>query len=238
VSGIPGVGKSTFGQALAKFFDPNFESNQICFTAKEFKDKTSNGTTGQAFILDESFADLNSSLSKNPEFVALVNHLQLIRQKNLFLILILPDFFSLAKNIALFRSSHLFVPYSEDYSHGDVAIFDREAKRKLYVKGKPYVDYQAEPPNFRCDFKGHWFCNLEDYLARKDKHLKSLAQVKEKGKRASQQRDLAFYYLKEATGKTDKELAEMMMMPESTVQDAVERGKVRVESLKPMKNDN
>ena len=74
VSGIPGVGKSTFAQALAKFFDPKFESKQICFTAQEFKDKTSNGNKGQAFILDESFADMNTSLTKDPEFVATINH--------------------------------------------------------------------------------------------------------------------------------------------------------------------
>ena len=106
VSGLPGVGKSAFAQALAKFLDPNFTSKQITFTGKEFREKTTDGTLGQAFILDESFADMNSTLYKDPEFVATINHMQLIRQKGLFLIIVLPDFFSLSKNIAIFRASH------------------------------------------------------------------------------------------------------------------------------------
>lgn len=231
VSGIPGVGKSTFAQVLAKFFDPNFESWQICFTAEEFKEKTSNGNKGQAFILDESFADLNSSLSRSPEFVALVNHLQLIRQKNLFLILVLPDFFSLAKNIALFRSSHLFVPYSVEYKHGDVAVFDREAKRQLYIKGKPFVDYQAAPPNFRCDFQGHWFCDVEDYKKRKDEHLKSMSKVKEVSKRATQTRDVLAFLLHERAKVTIKEISEMVKLPFDTVANWIPKGRQRYDLL-------
>src|SRR3990167_2523310 len=181
ISGLPGVGKSTFAQALAKYLDPSFESWQICFTGSEFRNKTINGTKGQAFVPDESFADINTPLSKGPEFIATVNHLQLIRQKNLFLILILPDFFSLSKNVAIFRASHLFVPYSEDYNHGDVAIFDRETKRELYIKGKQFCNYQAALPNFRTDFQVSWFVDKEDYDKRKKEHLLTQSKIKEKG---------------------------------------------------------
>jgi hypothetical protein len=109
ISGIPGVGKSTFAQGLAKYLDPNFTSYQICFTAKEFITKTEAGKPGQAFILDESFADMNSTMYKDPEFVALLNHIQAVRQRNLYLLIVLPDFFTLIKNVAVFRASHLFV---------------------------------------------------------------------------------------------------------------------------------
>jgi adenylate kinase family enzyme len=237
VSGIPGVGKSTFAQALAKYLDPDFESKQICFTAKEFKDKTSVGEKGQAFILDESFADMNSNLSRSPEFIALVNHLQLIRQRNLFIILVLPDFFSLAKNIAIFRSNHLFVPYSVDYARGDVAVFDREAKRELYIKGKIFINYQASPPNFRTDYQGDWFCDLEDYLARKTKHLQELAQVKEKGAKAGHQRDILAALLHEKYKSHITELCGLVRASDSTVYGWIERGKVRIDSLKPPKSD-
>ncbi len=231
VSGIPGVGKSTFAQVLAKFFDPNFESWQICFTADEFKQKTSAGKKGQAFVLDESFADLNSSLSRSPEFIALINHLQLIRQKNLFLILVLPDFFALAKNIALFRANHLFVPYSVEYKHGDVAVFDREAKRQLYIKGKPFVDYQAVQPNFRCDFQGHWFCDVEDYKKRKDEHLIEQAKVKEKGVKAGLQRDTLVYLLHKETDMLLREIATQVGVSEDVVKQWHMKGKERYAKL-------
>lgn len=231
VSGIPGVGKSTFAQALAKFLDPDFESWQICFTADEFKEKTSKGEPGQAFILDESFAEMNSNISRSPEFIALINHLQLIRQKNLFLILNLPDFFSLAKNVAIFRSSHLFVPYSVEYGRGDVAVFDRESKRKLYVKGKPFIDYQVVEPNFRCDFQGEWFCDVEDYKKRKDEHLKEAAKVKEKGAKAGHQRDLLAYLWKRDSKMTNKEMSNVVGAIEETVCKWVQRGEARYTTL-------
>jgi len=227
ISGLPGVGKSTFAQALAKYLDPSFESWQICFTGSEFRNKTINGTKGQAFVLDESFADMNTSLSKDPEFIATVNHLQLIRQKNLFLILVLPDFFSLSKNIAIFRASHLFVPYSEDYSHGDVAVFDREAKRELYIKGKQFLNYQCYPPNFRCDYNKNWVVDEQDYLKRKEQHLIEQAKVKEKGQRAGMLRDLITYVLKQQTNWTNKEIGAAIKQNETTVDNWVIHGRER-----------
>lgn len=237
ISGLPGVGKSLLAQQIAKYFDENFKSYQICFTAKEFREKTISGEKGQAFILDESFADLNTSLSKDPEFTALINHIQLIRQKNLFIILVLPDFFSLAKNIAVFRSSHLFVPYADEYTHGKFAVFDRGKKRELYIKGKQFINYQAVEPNLRCDFYSDWFCNEEDYLKRKEQHLIEQAKVKEKGVKAGKQRDVICYLLKSMTNLTEKEISDMVRQPESTVGDWYRRGKEWYESKNPPKTD-
>lgn len=228
VSGLPGVGKSTFAQALAKFLDPTFDVDRICFTGTEFREKTTLGSKGQAYVLDESFADMNTSLSKDPEFIATVNHMQLIRQKNLFLILVLPDFFSLSKNIAIFRASHLFVPYSEDYSHGDVAVFDREAKRELYIKGKQFLNYQAYPPNFRCDFQMHWFVDEEEYKRRKEQHLVEQAKVKEKGQKAAAIRDILAAVISNELDWTYEQIGSVAHSPKSTVEGWVQRGRKRL----------
>jgi adenylate kinase family enzyme len=228
VSGLPGVGKSTFAQALAKYFDNEFQSWQICFTGREFREKTINGKKGQAFILDESFADMNTSLSKDPDFISTMNHLQLIRQKNLFLILVLPDFFSLSKNLAIFRTRHLFVPYSVNYSRSDVAVFDREAKRKLYVKGKKFCDYQASEPNFRTDFRVKWFCDEEDYLKRKAEHLKDQSKTKDKEKRACVMRDKLAYWWHIHEKISGEAMAKLINEPERTVYEWIEYGKDRL----------
>lgn len=232
VSGLPGVGKSTFAQALAKYLDPTFHVDRICFTGREFRDKTIEGEKGQAFVLDESFADMNTSLSKDPDFIATVNHLQLIRQKNLFLILVLPDFFSLSKNIAIFRASHLFVPYSVDYSHGDLAVFDREGKRELYIKGKQFLNYQAQEPNFRCDFNMKWFVDHKKYEEKKLQHLKEQSKVKEKGVKAGFQRDIFAYMLCEQLNMTHKALGDLVGVADSTVDNWVKDGRDRYIRLK------
>ena len=231
VSGIPGVGKSTFAQSVAKYLDPNFESWQICFTAKEFREKTSVGKKGQAFILDESFADMNSTLSKDPEFIATMNHLQLLRQKNLFIFLILPDFFSLNKTIAVFRASHLFVPYANEYNRGTVAVFGRDTKRTLYFKGKQFCDYHAAEPNFRTVFQGHWFCDFADYENRKNEHLLSQTIVKEKDMRSRIQRDkIAGAYVLDLKA-TARALSERVKENERTVEEWVNKGKERLNRL-------
>lgn len=232
VSGLPGVGKSTFAQALAKFLDPTFNVDRICFTGREFRDKTVQGSIGQAYVLDESFADMNTSLSKDPDFIATVNHMQLIRQKNLFIILVLPDFFSLSKNIAIFRASHLFIPYSVDYTHGDVAVFDRETKRELYIKGKQFLNYQAVQPNFRTDFQMGWFVDEEIYKQRKEQHLIEQSKVKEKGAKASNQRNLLCYLLHKETKMTLKQIATAVYSTEDAVKQWHSEGVTRFKELK------
>jgi len=181
IAGIPGAGKSTLAQQICKYLDPNFSIDNICFTMKEFREKTSVGTKGQAFMLDESFADLNAQLTRDPQFIATMNHMQVIRQKGLFLILVLPDFFSLSKNIAIFRSSHLFVVYAETYKRGRFSAFDREAKRELYIMGKPYVNYQCVQPNFRGAFGKEWFVDFQEYEKKKHDHLLSQVTIPKKG---------------------------------------------------------
>lgn len=232
VGGIPGVGKSTFAQGIAKFLDPNFEQDQICFTAKEFIHRTENGKKGQAFVLDESFADMNSSLYKDPEFVALLNHIQAVRQKNLYLLIVLPDFFTLIKNVAVFRASHLFVPYTKDYSRGDVAVFDRETKRQLYFKGKKECDYKAIHPNFYTDFQMHWFCDKVEYDKRKLNHLLEQKKVKDKGTKMGHQRNVMTYLLHKLVGTTETDIAKMVDLPISTISDWISKGKERHEGFK------
>ena len=233
IDGVTGVGKSTFAQAIAKFLDPNFESWQICFTGKEFREKTSNGKKGQAFMLDESFADMNTSLSKDPDFIATMNHMQLIRQKNLFLILVLPDFFSLSKNLAIFRSRHLFVPYSQSYSRGDVAVFDREAKRDLYIKGKKFCNYQASQPNFRTDFHTNWLIDEAEYLKRKDQHLKDQSKPVENEDKAGVNRDIVAACWHINGNITEKDMAKHLNKPVRTVERWVQHGKVWLNSFNP-----
>lgn len=195
IAGIPRVGKSTFAQQIASYLDPTFNIDRFCFTAREYIEKSSKLTKGQAIILDESFADLNTNLSRSPEFVALINHMQVIGQNNLFHILVLPDFFSLAKNVALFRASHLFVIYAVDYNRGRFAAFGRENKSKLYEDGKRYTNYQAVEPNFRGRFVSKWLVDEEEYNKRKKKHQMEQAKTPIKIHRWVKQRNKLIRYM-------------------------------------------
>jgi adenylate kinase family enzyme len=231
VSGLPGAGKSTFAHQICKSLDPTFNEDRICFTAKDFREKTSFGNKGEAYMLDESFADMNANLSRDPEFIATVNHLQLIRQRNLFLILVLPDFFSLQKTIAIFRSSHLFVVYATDYDRGSFAVFDRGTKRELYIKGKQFLNYQIIPPNFRGNFSDEWFINFDKYEKEKLKHLQEQATVREKETKHSIQRDFFVAFINKEYNMPIMDIVRRFNLPEATVRRWVNRGIKRLEEF-------
>lgn len=116
---------------------------------------------------------MNTKVSRSSEFVKIMNHLQLIRQKGLFIILCLPNFFDLNKGIAIFRTTHLFVVYHDKFRRGFFGAFGRDSKRMLYVKGNKYVDYNCIKPNFKGRFTKEWIANQKLYDEMKLNHLKS-----------------------------------------------------------------
>jgi len=217
ISGIPRVGKSTLAQQIACYLDPTFNIDRICFTAKEYIEKSSKLTKGQAIILDESFADLNTNLSRSPEFAAILNHMQVIGQNNLFHILVLPDFFSLAKNVALFRASHLFVVYAEDYNRGRFAAFGRRKKSKLYEDGKKYSNYQAVEPNFRGRFVGKWLINEDEYKERKKEHQIKQAKVLVKIPKYLKQRNKLIRYIYHNLNMKEEDIATVIGITRSAI---------------------
>lgn len=153
VAGLPGDGKSTFVRGPAKYLDPNFSEKNIVFTADQFIEITNTCPENSAICLDESFEALNTKVSMSKDFRKIINHLQLVRQRHLFIFLLLPDFFSLSKHIAIFRSSTLFVVYSnEDGERGRYVVFGRKEKKNLFIKGAKWINYNAYPSNYRAKF--------------------------------------------------------------------------------------
>jgi len=172
VTGKVGLGKSVFAQQIAKFFDEDFTLDKVCFSADEFIKVTTECPKGSAVILDESFESLNTKVGMSPDFLKIINHLSIIRQRNLFLILVLPDFFDLNKTVALNRSHHLFYVYGEKFGdRGDFEVFSSDNKRMLYIKGGKFRDYRAWKPNFRGHFSNSRVLDRIEYENKKKKHL-------------------------------------------------------------------
>jgi ABC-type dipeptide/oligopeptide/nickel transport system ATPase component len=183
VAGLPGSGKSTFARTIARYCDHNFNLSKVAFTANEFIKLTNNVEDYSAVILDESFQSLNTRVTMTPAFIKIINHLQIIRQKHLFIILCLPNFFDLTKGVAVFRASHLFLTYDTKVGRrGQFVAFDRSRKRRLYVKGNKYMNYYAVDANFRGRYtKNTMIMPEEAYEKRKLAHLLAQEQkVKEK----------------------------------------------------------
>lgn len=222
VCGNPGVGKSNFAQSMARYCCEWFDESYICFTAEEFIHLTNTCKDNSAIILDESFAALNTRVSKSSDFVKIINHIQLIRQKNLYVFLCLPNFFDLAKGVAIYRSQHLFVCYSPKYGQrGSFAAFDRDSKKNLYILGSKFMNYNATRPNFRGRFTKSKCIDQEKYEALKRKHLMDQGEVQDSKNQRS--RDLYIKWLSENTELSHDQIAAIGHLTRKTIYNTLHR---------------
>lgn len=143
VDGEEGCGKSVLAMQFASLLSPGFNLEHVVFNSQDFirlirDPKTKKGT---CIVLDEAFnaANARASLSDiNRAMIALATEM---RQKNLFVILVLPTFFDLDKYFALWRTRilvHVYFTPNEDRRY---IVFDKQSKKLLYLSGKKTYDY-------------------------------------------------------------------------------------------------
>jgi hypothetical protein len=141
--GEEGVGKSVLAMQHAALLDPNFNIENVVFTSEQFikKIKDPNTKKGTCIILDEAFNAANSRAALtevNRSMIALATEM---RQKNLFVILVLPTFFDLDRYFALWRCRALFHVYFTPEEDRHYVTFDKVSKKLLYLSGKKQYNY-------------------------------------------------------------------------------------------------
>lgn len=159
IDGGEGTGKSTIGLQLAKAYDPTFCLDNVCFNAEEFRDAIFKAKRGQAIVYDEAFTGLSSRSSLSAVNRVLVSLMMQMRQKNLFVIIILPTFFLLDKYVALFRTRVLFHVYESGGRRGYFRVYNKKKKRLLYLIGKNTYSYSSGSKKTRVftKFKGRFY---------------------------------------------------------------------------------
>ncbi len=147
ISGYPGSGKSKLASQTATILDPSFDENRMHQTTESFIKAVEAETEPlKCHVLDEAWDGLSSSAVRKEIGKLFVNLLNVVRQKRLYIIIVLPDFFELSKHIAIFRTRWLFHCYGENFGDvGSFAGFGIQAKKMLYIKGKPFLNYNAHP---------------------------------------------------------------------------------------------
>jgi hypothetical protein len=176
--GGEGTGKSVFVQQAAYYCDPTLTLDRITFTPREFREAVMKAQPYQAVVYDEAFTGLNSRAAMSIINRALVSMLAEIRQKNLFIFVVMPTFFDLDKYVALWRSRGLFHIYTGDnFARGLVAFYNIDKKKDLYIQGKKFYSYTQPRPNFVARFPNHY---TVDKAAYKLKKLHSLSDREKK----------------------------------------------------------
>jgi len=143
IDGVEGGGKSILAQQVGYYLDPKLDVENIVFTGEEFIERaTAIDEKYRVIIFDEAFAGLSSRAAMSSINKNITRMLMEIRQKNLFLILILPTFFELDRYAAIFRSRCLIHVKADHFQRGDWDMYGYTKKKNLYMYGKKYYNYR------------------------------------------------------------------------------------------------
>lgn len=149
VDGNEGSGKSWLAIQAAYYCDPTLTLDRVAFTPKEFRTCVMRADKYQSVIYDEAFTGLSSRATMTYINRTLVNMLAEIRQKNLFVFIVMPTFFDLDRYAALWRSRGLIHVYTgQGFKRGYFAFYNTDRKKHLYIEGKKYYSYYKPKPNF------------------------------------------------------------------------------------------
>lgn len=166
------------------------------------------------YILDEAreATDSRSQLSfMNKLFSQILTR---IAYKNHFLLLVLPDFFSLAKEYATDHSDYLVNCFlNENYEKGYFKFYNRKQKELLYLFGRRllgnYARYGAANACFDGRFQDYFPFDRKKYNLLKEKAMLDMAR-REKETSLMNQRDVLVHILKEEKEITTIELSELL----------------------------
>lgn len=210
--GEEGVGKSVLAMQHARILDPNFNLTQVVFTSDEFIKIIKDPKTkkGACIVLDEAFnaANNRASLTEvNRSMIALATEM---RQKNLFVLLVLPTFFDLDKYFALWRCRALFHAYFTPDEDRHYIVFDKVSKKLLFLHGKKTYDYTYPKAPFPpCKWFNDYVVDEEDYRAKKAEAFKKRT-VSNQARTWLMQRNVVIKHVMRSYGYTAEQLNEIL----------------------------
>lgn len=141
IDGYEGTGKSTFAQQIGRYLDNSLSLDKICMTADEFKQAIINAKKFDCIIYDEAVMGLSSSESITRIGRLLKSMMMQMRQKNLYVIIIIPTFFELNKYAVLSRAKILFRTYKHNGRKGSFVGYNQKDMKFMYLKGKKMHSY-------------------------------------------------------------------------------------------------
>ena len=165
-----GTGKSVFGTQIGEAWsdimkkthniDVPFTMNNVVFRPKDLIERAFKVPRYSCILLDEwEDATYWSELG-----MTLRQFFRKCRQLNLFMIVIIPNWFQMPMSYAISRSIFAIdVRFENGFERGYFYFYDFEKKRELYVKGKREHNYRAAHHVFAGRFINGYGVNEEEY---------------------------------------------------------------------------
>ncbi len=194
-----GTGKSVFVQQLAEAylsevnkqhgFDLELTMNNIVFRPQDIIKRSFQVPRYSVIICDE-WEDANywSELG-----TTLRQFFRKCRQLNLFILIIIPNFFQLPMSYAISRSVFFVdVRFSGEFDRGFFSFYNFKKKKSLYIKGKKQQNYDVVQANFPGRFVDGYVVNKEEYLKSKREDLEHQEELEKKPMTETQLKSLFF----------------------------------------------
>lgn len=176
IDGMERSGKSTLGFTIGWYLsEGKITLNNVASDTDDAIRKCTELPDGSILILDEGSLIFSSKDTMRKEQKQLIKILNVIGQKNMVFIIILPSFFDLNKFVAVSRSRMLLHVYAnKQMQRGRYCYFGEKKKKILYEYGKKHFNsYRYPKANFVGAFYDFFpFDNLEEYKNLKKVSLK------------------------------------------------------------------
>ena len=181
VDGPEGSGKSVFAGQVACFLDRDHHidvEKQVCFTPDAVRKAILTLPPGKSIWWDEARRGLNRRRSTHDVNLEMTDLLAECRQNNLFLVIVMPSFYDMDMNVAVWRTRALMHTwYDMDPStpqtplrRGYCRFYNEEGKKKLYTNPlyrKSYYYPYLKGDSFEFSFPHHYVVNEEAYRRKK-----------------------------------------------------------------------
>ena len=221
IVGGEGTGKSTLASQLCAIVSPqSFGEKTMCFKIQDFIERVRNSKKGDSFQLDEGAMFLFAKESMSKESREIEKLFQLIRQRNLNIVVCIPRFFDISKYMRTHRIDLLlWIPTKGKYSY---TAFRERAINLINKK----ESMRIHPPS-GTTWRGYWNkefpelngYGLKQYIKNKTEHFNFFLDQAEKVLGGTKQK---FFSLPELT----KELG----LGKTTLNEMIKQG--RLEAIK------
>ena len=170
---MEGTGKSTLAQQVGLFLDHNMTINNIIFSPKQFEEAVNTLPKYSVIVWDEAITGTQAT-----DMTKMARTLQRVavqmRQKNLYIILVLHSYYEMKKYYAIHRTWFLLHTYyrpnlkRQKFERGYFSFFDRDTKRTMYCNDKLRRNYDyGYKPQFRGRFTKKYGVNEQEYKSKK-----------------------------------------------------------------------
>ena len=177
VDGLERVGKSTLAITCAYYLsDGKFSIKNIAVDSADAVRKIESLPNKSVLLVDEGSLVFNSRDSMTKEQKKLIKIMNVVGQKNMIFIIVLPSIFDLNKSIAVRRSKFLLHCYTDpSLNRGRFGYFGESQKKMLYGVGKKNYDSYQFPKLSSGDLGRYSDFNPlgKEYLEAKKKSLYS-----------------------------------------------------------------